>query len=198
MESLANRVSQCPTVTVAGTWHRHAPARHAATALEGRASVSRWGTPDGFAVLHLGRPKISVIVEAYRHLVDPVENPDILRTLAPRVLVTCDIHVPEILDLRTATARMGTGLTLDVLRSDTRDRDAYEQCQEVAAVTRQLGLHGLIAPAATGLGETLALFPDRLAEQERPTRLSEEAWYQLPPDPRQAEHAHLRIVRDRD
>lgn len=198
MESLPNLVRQAPTAAVDGIWQRHAPARHASTALNGRLGVSRWGTPEGFPILYLGRPTASVIVEAYRHLVDPVDDPSIIATLAPRVLVTCEVHVTEVLDLRTATARMSTGLSRDVLESGTHHRAAYERCQTVAAVARQLGLRGLITPAATTLGETLALFTDRLPAAERPVRLRDELWSELPADPRGTTQPRLRIVRDHD
>lgn len=196
MDSLPNGVRESPTTTEEGVWQRHAPARFASRALAGRRALSRWGTPDGFPLLHLGRPRSSVVVEAYRHLVDPVDDLTIVDALPPRVLVTCQVRVTDVLDLRTATARMQTGLSMDILRSDTRDRDAYRRCQQVAAVAHQLGLHGLLAPAATTLGETLAIFTDRIPPEERPTLLSEEMWLRLPIDPRGTRSAQLRVIRD--
>lgn len=155
---------------VEGVWQRHVPARYAASALQGRRSLSRWGTENGFPVLHLGRPRDSVIVEAYRRLVDPVaDNPDIVDKPPPRVLVTCKVRVTEILDLRSATARMATGLDPATLQSHTRDRDAYRRCQEVAAVAHQLGLYGLIAPAATQLGGHLGAVPRAASSGAAPT-----------------------------
>jgi len=166
MESLATRVAQAPIATVEGTWHRHVAAGHTNAALEGRTAFGRWGTPDGFRVLYLGQPRSSVVVEAYRHLVDPVEDyqPEMIAT---RAYVTCTVNVQEVLDLRTATGRASAGLPLDVLTSETRNRDVYRQCQEVSAVAHQLGLHGLIAPAATGLGETLVVFRRRSLQPRR-------------------------------
>ncbi len=136
-----------------------------------------------------------MVIEAYRHLVDPVEDyrPG---TVPPRVQVTCTVHVSEVLDLRTSLGRSEAGLTLAVLQSKTRDKDAYRQCQEVSAVAHQLGLHGLIAPAATQEGETLVLFPERLSPAETPTYVSMEHWDQLPADPRGHQAGgHLRLVR---
>jgi len=196
VESLANRVRDAPATTVSGVWQRHVAARRAASALQGRRAVSRWGTEAGFPVLHLGRPRDSVVVEAYRHLVDPLaDEADIAQQLLPRVLVTCEVHVSEVLDLRTATARLATGLDLISLQSETRDRAAYRRCQEVAAVAHQLGMHGVVAPAATRVGETLAIFPERLPVAERPVRISDEAWLQLPADPRRTGGPVLRLVR---
>ena len=47
-----------------------------------------------------------------------------------------------------------------------------------------LGLNGIIAPAATGLGETLALFPLNLPAEQWPTITATDIWHGLPADPR--------------
>jgi hypothetical protein len=57
-------------------------------------------------------------------------------------------------------------------------------------VAHQLRLHGIIAPAATGLGETLALFEQHLPADEMPALVADELWDVLPADPRR-----LRLVR---
>ncbi len=80
--SLANSIAGQDPVSVRGSWQRHLPARYLPQAMEGRASYSRWGRARGFPVLYLGRPADSVVVEAYRHLVDPVDDPTILDHLA--------------------------------------------------------------------------------------------------------------------
>ena len=86
---------------------------------------------------------------------------------------------------------------MDQVRSDTADADAYAACQEVAAAAHQQGFHGLIAPAATELGETLALFSNRLLASEVPEVASEIIWHQLPDDPRsETVERRLRVVRD--
>jgi len=194
MDSLAARIAHVPTTTVEGTWHRHLPARYTSDALKGRAAFGRWGTADGFPVLYLGQPSSSVVIEAYRHLVDPVEDYQ-PGTVPPRVQVTCTVRVHEVLDLRTSLGRMQAQLPIDVLQSATRDKDAYRQCQEVSAVVHQLGLHGLVAPAATQAGETLVLFPERISLAETPKLVSMEHWDQLPPDPRNLKaRGHLRLV----
>lgn len=187
MYSLANAVAGLAEVseTVTGVWQRHLPARFRDSALEGRSAYSRWGRKPGFPLLYLGRPTTSVTVEAYRHLVDPVvDDPNILDHLTPRVLATIQVHVTEILDLRTARARMELRLPLDQIQSPTDDRSAYAACQEVAAAAHQHGFHGLVTPAATGLGETLALFTDNLPEVELPKLTEVTAWDSLPDDPR--------------
>lgn len=108
--------------------------------------------------------------------------------VAPRRLLACDVSVTEVLDLRTKDAWLTVGLTERHLRSDIGD---YAACQAVGQVAHQLELHGVLAPAATGLGETLALFEQHLPANELPRLVGEEVWDRLPADPR-----YLRVVRD--
>lgn len=196
MNSLANAIAGLVHVaqTVTGAWQRHLPARYQDRPLEGRSAYSRWGRNPGFPLLYLGRPTESITVEAYRHLVDPVEDdPNILDHLAPRVLATAEVRVTEILDLRTPRARMELGLTLGQIQSPTDDRAAYGACQEVAAAAHQHGFHGLVAPAATQLGETLALFTNNLPADELPRLIDTTPWDRLPDDPRVK--TRLRLIR---
>lgn len=195
MPSLANAVAGQDPVSVTGSWQRHLPAGHLPRALEGRATYSRWGRERGFPLLYLGRPGDSVVVEAYRHLIDPVEDEQLRLHLAPRVLITAEVNVTEILDLRQSRARVEIGLSMSQIQSATSDRDAYDACQEVAAAAHQQGFHGLIAPAATEMGETLALFTSRLPAVELPVLTGEVFWDGIPDDPRVI-RSHLRVVRD--
>jgi RES domain-containing protein len=197
-ESRAVRVASVPVTTVEGTWLRHAFAAYPERALDGRVYDGRWGTKPGFPVLYLGNPLESIIVEAYRHLVDPVENPDVLEHIHPRILVTADVAVTDVLDLRTAGARAAAGLTLSDLQSGV---DEYADCQEVAQVAHQLGRHGVLAPAATKMGETLALFTDLTeAAGQNPIRSADDVlWETLPPDPRiTSARTRLSVVRNND
>ncbi len=195
-DSLAVRVAAVPVTTVMGVWLRHAFAAYPERALEGRVYDGRWSTKPGYPVLYLGQPLDSVIVEAYRHLVDPVEDPALLAQIHPRILVTAAVNVSNVLDLRTAGARATAGLTLDDLQSGV---DEYAPCQQVSQVAHQLRRHGVLAPAATGRGETLTLFTDLTdAAGERPIRSSDDVlWETLPPDPRvPGPRAWLSVVRD--
>jgi hypothetical protein len=197
MDSLAVLVAACPRADIGGTWQRHIAARHVTQALDGRRGTGRWSTKDGFPVLYLGRPTSSVIVEAYRRLVDPVEDERLLAHLEPRVLVTCTVALTALLDLREATSRMQLDLPFGILQSATSDRDAYARCQAVAQVAHQIGLNGIVTPAATGIGDTIALFTDILPVEQRPTRSAPDiAWDQLPADPRRIPPRHLRVVED--
>lgn len=83
-----------------------------------------------------------------------------------------------VLDLRDPDTLGRVGL------DDEAIRGGHGPCQRVGQAAHQLGLHGLIAPAATGLGETLALFERHLPEAELPRIVQETRWEHLPPDPR--------------
>ena len=196
MDSLPARLAQASLSTVDGIWQRHVPAKYTDTALVGQVAVGRWRTEGGFPVLYLGRPTDSVVVEAYRHLIDPIAEPGgRVPGIRLRVLVTCEVSVSEILDLRLARNRNLADLSMRQLQSETYDRAAYATCQNVSAVAHQLGYHGLVAPAATKMGETLVLFTDQLSAGEQPVHVSDEAWFELPADPRKrGKGSHLRVV----
>lgn len=139
--------------------------------------MGRWGKT--FPVIYLGRPAGSVTVEAYRHLVEPFGIPR--SAVQPRVLYTVSVQVQTVLDLTERARQESVDLTDPDLMSEVDD---YEACQQVARAAHQLEIHGILAPAATGLGQTLALFAQRISASERPVVLEETWWSQLPDDPR--------------
>ncbi|MBS1861218.1 MAG: RES family NAD+ phosphorylase [Actinobacteria bacterium] len=163
---------------VRGTFHRHCSPRQ--RPLSGNASGGRWGPEGAYPVLYLGRPIESVVVEAYRHLVEPTEGmkPEMV---GPRKVVTCELAISNVLDLRDEGNRATVGLSLADVTGAVGD---YEACQQVGLAAHQLEMHGIIAPAATGLGETLAIFERHLPADEQPAVLGEETWDGLPADPR--------------
>lgn len=178
MSNLAVAVSRATLSSVEGLFQRHSSPR--VQTLTGSPAGGRWGPAGAFPVLYVGRPTASVTVEAYRHLVDDVEGMTGDK-VGPRILWTCQIAVTNILDLRPQSSRDTVGLTADDLTSPV---DEYERCQRVAEAAYQLQLHGIIAPAAGGTGETLALFEHHLPSGELPVVVRRETWERLPADPR--------------
>jgi RES domain-containing protein len=83
----------------------------------------------------------------------------------PRTLYRVRVEVENVLDLRSEQARNEVGLSDGDIASSVGE---YAACQRVAAVAHQLEYHGILAPAATGLGETLALFRQRVGIAELP------------------------------
>lgn len=183
---LAQDVAAAQRSAVAGRFERHVS--EGWRELTGSNSGGRWGPPGSYSVLYLGRPRASIAVEAYRHLVDPFAESGMTGDMvAPRRVLICDVDVTDVLDLRGEAAQQRVGLTVADLTSEVGN---YGACQGVGRVAHQLGLHGIIAPAATGLGETLALFEQHLPANEMPVLVADELWETLPADPRR-----LRLVR---
>lgn len=179
-------VADLEPVRLRGEFERHTSLRW--DDLSGSAAGGRWGAPRAFEVLYLGRPTTSVIVEAYRHLVDDeLDDPGALTSqVLQRQLLRCRVDVDNVVDLRSDHARSKIGLANASLHSEIGD---YDACQQVGAAVHQLQLNGLIVPAATGGGETLALFPTNMAAAEWPEVVGRQIWDGLPADPRR-----LRLV----
>ena len=173
-------VSPHDTVTVDGVFQRHTSPR--IRTLAGSASGGRWGPRGEFEVLYLGRPTDSVVIEAYRHLIDvDLDGRLTAAMVGPRNLITCRVRLGRILDLRDPAALGRAGLTTADLASPVGD---YEACQQVGRAAHQLGLGGIIAPAATGTGETLAVFTQHTRPTDSLEIASVEQWNTLPSDPR--------------
>lgn len=143
----------------------------------------RWGAARAFEVLYLGRPRQSIVVEAYRHLIDDELDSafELAASILERRVITCEVDVPNVLDLRPEAVRAALGLSDEILGSEVGD---YGPCQQVGAAAHQLRVSGLLAPAATQVGETLALFPTNLPAARWPTVVDRALWHGLPADPR--------------
>jgi hypothetical protein len=178
--NLAVAVAGCGFVDVDGTFERHTSPN--VRSLSGNAFGGRWGEPGAYSVLYLGRPRDSVVVEAYRHLVDEFADQGMTGAMVgPRRLLTVQVALTSVLDLREPESQEAVGLSMADLMSPVGE---YARCQRVGRVAHQLGLHGILASAATGLGETLAVFELHLPAAEQPILVADEEWTRLPADPR--------------
>jgi RES domain-containing protein len=179
---------------VEGLFERHVSPTWVEQALLGSSAGGRWAAPGTFPVIYLGRPVSSVVVEAYRHLVDGVEGMT-AEHVRGRRLVRARVAVDDVLDLRGRRTRLGIGLGDAELFSEVGD---YDACRRLGHAAHEAGLHGVIAPAATRLGETLALFVDHLAPEELPVRVGKAVvWRALPPDPRRRHLVRAEPAEDR-
>lgn len=183
---IANAIAGTTLVSARGTFFRHA--WHGVKELKGSRGGGRWGPEHGFPVIYLGQPESSVVVEAYRRLVDPAEG---MRgdLVGPRVLLTVEVDVDHLLDLRYPAHRAALSLDDDALRGP------WPPCVRVARAAHQLGLHGIVAPAATEFGITLALFEQHLPPDQTPVITDRETWPHLPPDPRTSAQRQDQIAR---
>ncbi len=183
---IANAIAGTTLAVARGTFFRHT--RHGVKELKGSTGGGRWGPEHGFPVIYLSQPIQSVIVEAYRRLVDPVDG---MRAdlVGPRTLLWVDVDVDHLLDLRNPEHVRALGL------DEAAVRGPWEACVRVARAAHQLGLHGILAPAATDLGITLALFEQHLPHDQIPPVTRRELWARLPPDPRTASQREAQILR---
>lgn len=179
-------IAELDPIHLEGTFERHCSLRW--HELKPSAAGGRWGARRAFEVLYLGRPRESVVVEAYRHLVDDEldDSQGLAASVLERRVIRCEVSVPNVLDLRRVSAQTAVGLCATDLASDVGD---YAACQAVAAATHQLGLAGILAPAATRMGETLALFPMNLPVAHWPVATAQDIWRGLPSDPRRLRSA---------
>ena len=173
-------IDPADTVPVGGVFQRHTlPRVHG---LAGSASGGRWGPRGEFGVLYLGRATDSVVIEAYQHLVDiDLEGRLTAAMIGPRNLVTCRVRLSRVLDLRNPAALARAGLTAADLASPV---GSYEACQRVGRAAHRYGLDGIMAPAASRPGETLAVFVQHISPAESLEVLSVQRWDTLPSDPR--------------
>lgn len=101
--------------------------------------------------------------------------------VGPRRLLVCRVSVTNVLDLRDPGSWESLGISVEDLMSPVGE---YDPCQAIGRAAHQLELHGIIAPAATGVGETLSLFERHLPPTEIPVLTDDVLWDQLPRDPR--------------
>lgn len=94
-------VASAGTIRVEGTFQRHISPRY--RTLSGSAAGGRWGPEGAYPVLYLGRPTDSIVIEAHRHLVEPVEGMR-AELVGPRRLLTCEVRMTHVLDLRDVGA----------------------------------------------------------------------------------------------
>ena len=172
-------VGRAPHVRVSGRFYRHShPDR---SPLQGSASGGRWGPEGAYSVLYLGRPPDTVIVEAYRHLVDDDDN-----------LTGRDGRA-------SAFSRRSISTSARCLICARRPHSISSgstppPCGQTSTSTRRAGesvrLHTSSACTASspqprpGWATTLALFDEQLPASELPRLATSEIWAHLPPDPR--------------
>jgi len=196
-QALLLAVARLPTVGVDGQYLRQVARSRIERALVGSSRGGRWGPPRMFPVLYLSDDHRSCVAEAYRHTVDPLqEQAGVAPGTAERALLTVDVHVTNVLDLTTATARTALGLDPAIVFSEpqTSRGAAYEECSRIGVAAHRLERHGILVPAATHYGNTLVLFVDHLPPEEVPVLAGEPViWTSLPPDPRR-----IRLIRTED
>lgn len=167
--SLVERVEALGSGPFHGRAWRHVRPEYPPLSGEGaRAVGGRWNPPGSFSTLYLGLDVGVVTAEFYRHLArQGLRAEDAL----PRVMYQYEVRLSRIVDLRSPESWPDLGLTADRIRGPDQ-----RPCQAVGDAAHYLGIEGLLAPSAAGVGEVLAIFLDRQAPESGLDVAESETW----------------------
>lgn len=126
----------------------------------------RWNPREAFPCIYLAEPRKACLAEFRRRVEGQAKGAASFR---PQLLHQIEVSDLRVLDLTRDGAMETVGLTLHEIRSD--DQDA---CQAIGAAAHFLGLQGVRAPSATGVGRVLAAFERRLDPYQLQVTASEE------------------------
>lgn len=121
-----------------------------------RLNGGRWNPKDLFAALYLAIPVAACMGELSRLAASQGIPEDVLLR-APRSLHTIHVDSARLLDLREPTQRTAVGL----VDADLTDSD-WTVCQQIGHAAWFLGLQGVIAPSASGVGHVATVFEGRM------------------------------------
>lgn len=153
-------LSALGATSFAGEAWRHAAPQYEPTSGAGaRSHGGRWNPPNSFDTLYLALDRATAARE-FRRMAEKAGLP--LEGFLPRRLHRYRVDVRNLVDLRSEAALADVGLTLARVQADDPTH-----CRAVGAAAHQLGSEGILAPSATGIGEVLVIFGDRLGPDSR-------------------------------
>lgn len=159
-EDLVDRVNELHKAPWTGTAFRHTAVGRDPLSGEGsRMNGARWN-PAGRPTIYMAQPVKSCMAELHRAADRggfPV--PALLRR--GRELHELELHDLPVLDLTSTTALDHVGLTLE----DVEDDD-WTACQAVGQAAHFLGIAGIAAPSASGVGVVVAAFEERVKSRQ--------------------------------
>lgn len=150
---------------VAERWH---PLSGAGARLQG----GRWNPAESFATLYLALNRATAIAEFQRMAKRSGLAPE---DFMPRRLHRIALELQAVVDLTVPEGEL-PGVLADL---DFQARDLVPS-QAVGEAAEHLGREAIRAPSATGSGEILAVFPDRLRPESRIEPVDFELWRDPP------------------
>lgn len=147
-----------PETSYHGSVFRQTLPKHAEISDRSLAASARTGgrfNPTGeFGALYVSLDPETPLRELRRQVAS--QGTDLLSAL-PRTLFACYVSLQRVLDLRSSRVRGEWGLSEEDLHANS-----WDACQPVARRARDAGWEAIRFPSATGEGENLAIFVDRL------------------------------------
>lgn len=177
-EALVRAVDRLPRVGFSGLAYRHVGPGHPPMSAEGsRIRGGRWNPPESFPTLYLALDQATVKAEFLRH----AERQGMVPTnLLPRKLVICRVELSAALDLRDRLPWPELGLADDDVASDD-----MSVCQRIGDAAHYASFEALLAPSATGAGDIVAVFTDRMRAGSKVEPVDMREWTSLPEQKRE-------------
>ena len=162
-------IDSLSAVSFSGVGFRHvAPYVDCRSAEGARQFGGRWNPPNSFPVLYIALSMESVAAEFRRMAARQGRSSE---DFLPRDVCTLQIELQRVLDLRAPEALRAVGLDLAVIRGGD-----MVPCQRVGDAAHKLGFEGILAPSATGVGETLVIFELKLRRDSRVVQRDRVTW----------------------
>ncbi len=172
---LVDAIDHLDPVPYRGEAYRHiAPRWHPLSGAGARIQGGRWNPPESFATLYLALEKATAI-EEFRRMAARIGRPP--EDFVPRRLYRYRLDLQSVVDLTGERTHLPEALAqLDFTASNPK------ATQAVGEASATLGREAIKAPSATGTGEVLAVFIDRLQPDSAVEPLDFETWESAPPD----------------
>lgn len=168
---LVDALDRLDPVHFEGRAYRHIAANwHPLSGAGARSQGGRWNPPESFATLYLALSKETAVAEFRRMASRQGRDLD---DFIPRRLYRIDLELSAVVDL-TGMKLPGALGGLDLRASD------LAATQAVGEAAQYLGREAIKAPSATGVGEILAVFIDRLQPDSVVEATTFEAWTTVP------------------
>lgn len=138
-----------------GLAYRHvAKSRSATSAAGSKMFGGRWNPRDLFGAIYLASSAESAAEEFRRMAAGQGRGP---RSFLPRDLHTIRVAELQALDLRDDSVLLALDITADLLSTED-----WSLCQQIAEAAHFLGYQAIIAKSASGVGDVIAVFDDRI------------------------------------
>jgi RES domain-containing protein len=173
---LLARIDALPETSFHGDAFRHiAAGRHPLSGAGARLHGGRWNPPESFSVLYLALEQETTVREFYR-LAERQSRAS--EDFLPRRMYHYEVNLCALLDLRASQARDRLTLSNSALAAEDPVR-----CREIGECAHYCGREGILAPSATGQGDVLAIFFERLRPDSEVRDIGSMEWVAIPTRP---------------